>query len=219
MDAKADPANSTFIPYPAWYFLDLFGLLHLVPGDLEVVGAIVIPGIATLILLLLPWIDRSTTRMVGIAQADHVAGRLFACGHVGSDDLEPDRHHAQASRGAGERARSANAREEETNIDGGRQRSGSGREQYQASSGGGGAPNSPLAAAGQKVYSQNCSSCHGATGGGTPGAFPPLAGNPFVTGDAKAVITTVLNGKNGAITVNGANVQRTDAAVEGLACE
>jgi nitrite reductase (NO-forming)/hydroxylamine reductase len=38
---------------------------------------------------------------------------------------------------------------------------------------------------------------------GTPGAFPPLANNPFVTGPAKDVITTVLNGKTGPITVNG----------------
>jgi cbb3-type cytochrome c oxidase subunit III len=59
------------------------------------------------------------------------------------------------------------------------------------------------AQAGQTVYSQNCSSCHGATGAGTAGAFPPLANNPYVTGDAKAVILTVLNGKQGAITVNG----------------
>jgi mono/diheme cytochrome c family protein len=73
------------------------------------------------------------------------------------------------------------------------------------SSGGGAAPSSPLAQAGQKVYSQNCSSCHGATGMGTPGAFPPLANNPFVTGNANDVITTVLNGKTGAITVNGAS--------------
>src|SRR5581483_1295791 len=65
LDAKADPTNSAFVPYPAWYFLDLFGLLNLVPGDFEIVGAIIIPGIATTLILLLPWIDRSTTRMVG----------------------------------------------------------------------------------------------------------------------------------------------------------
>ncbi len=31
LDAKADPTNGSFIPYPAWYFLSLFGLLNLVP--------------------------------------------------------------------------------------------------------------------------------------------------------------------------------------------
>jgi len=33
LDAKADPANlATFVPYPAWYFLDLFGLLPSLGG-------------------------------------------------------------------------------------------------------------------------------------------------------------------------------------------
>ncbi|MBV8283964.1 MAG: cytochrome bc complex cytochrome b subunit, partial [Candidatus Eremiobacteraeota bacterium] len=31
LDAKADPTNGAFVPYPAWYFLSLFGLLNLVP--------------------------------------------------------------------------------------------------------------------------------------------------------------------------------------------
>lgn len=58
-------------------------------------------------------------------------------------------------------------------------------------------------AAGQKVYSTNCSSCHQATGKGQPGVFPPLAGNPVVTGDPTKVITVVKNGLSGKITVNG----------------
>ena len=64
-----------------------------------------------------------------------------------------------------------------------------------------GAPGS--AANGKTVYNANCSACHGAAGTGTPGAFPPLAKNPHVTGDPKYVITTVLNGKTGSLTVNG----------------
>lgn len=58
-------------------------------------------------------------------------------------------------------------------------------------------------AAGQKVYSTNCSSCHQANGKGQPGVFPPLAGNPVVTGDASKVIHIVKNGLNGKISVNG----------------
>ena len=68
---------------------------------------------------------------------------------------------------------------------------------------------SPQAKAGEKVYSQNCSSCHGAGGAGVPGAFPPLTGNDFVTGDPKAVIATVLNGKTGPITVEGKSFNGT----------
>lgn len=59
------------------------------------------------------------------------------------------------------------------------------------------------AAAGQKVYSTNCSSCHQANGKGQAGVFPPLAGNPVVTGDAAKVIHIVKNGLSGKITVNG----------------
>jgi mono/diheme cytochrome c family protein len=58
-------------------------------------------------------------------------------------------------------------------------------------------------AAGQKVYSANCSSCHQATGKGQPGVFPPLAGNPVVTGDPTKVIHVVKDGLSGKITVNG----------------
>lgn len=59
------------------------------------------------------------------------------------------------------------------------------------------------AAAGAKVYSTNCSSCHQATGKGQPGVFPPLAGNPVVTGDPAKVIHVVKNGLSGKVVVNG----------------
>ena len=64
---------------------------------------------------------------------------------------------------------------------------------------------SPAAAnaAGASVYNTNCSSCHQATGEGVAGAFPPLAGNPTVTGSAAKVIHIVKYGLKGAITVKG----------------
>lgn len=195
LDAKADPANSTFVPYPAWYFLDLFGLLNLVPGDLEVVGAIIIPGIATAILFLLPWIDRSTTRVVGsrkpmmwlLGVSMLIIWALTLWSQISIVQKQqagpPSAPESQIL-----------AAQETTNVN--------------EAGGGPGAPSqtaaaSPQAAAGQKVYSQNCSSCHGTNGAGMPGMAPPLVGNDFVTGDAKQVVDTVLNGKTGEITVNG----------------
>ncbi len=62
---------------------------------------------------------------------------------------------------------------------------------------------------GETVYTANCSSCHGAAGAGQPGAFPPLANNPDVTGPANKVIAIVNNGLNAKITVNGAEYQGT----------
>jgi ubiquinol-cytochrome c reductase cytochrome b subunit len=62
LEAPADPADATYIPRPEWYFLGLFQLLKYFPGRFEVVGAIVIPGLALLALALLPWIDRGSGR-------------------------------------------------------------------------------------------------------------------------------------------------------------
>ncbi len=59
------------------------------------------------------------------------------------------------------------------------------------------------ASAGASVYQTNCSSCHGADGQGMPSAFPPLAGNPVVTGDPAKVIKIVKSGLTGKITVKG----------------
>lgn len=62
LEAPADPADATFIPRPEWYFLGLFQLLKYFPGHWEVVGALVLPGLAVTLLALLPWIDRSPHR-------------------------------------------------------------------------------------------------------------------------------------------------------------
>ena len=67
----------------------------------------------------------------------------------------------------------------------------------------GGAAPSAQAANGAKVFSTNCSSCHGAQGQGVPGSFPPLANNPVVTGDPSKVVGILLGGLHGSITVNG----------------
>lgn len=57
--------------------------------------------------------------------------------------------------------------------------------------------------AGRSVYQTNCASCHQADGKGLPGSFPPLAGNPLVTGDPKGVIHAVKYGVTGKISVHG----------------
>jgi mono/diheme cytochrome c family protein len=62
----------------------------------------------------------------------------------------------------------------------------------------------PAVADGEKVYNQNCSSCHQPNGQGLPSSFPPLAGNPTVTGDAAEVIHIVKYGKSGPIKVGTA---------------
>jgi len=62
LEAPADPTSSDYVPRPDWYFLGLFQLLKYFPGKLEVIGALVVPGVAITILALLPWIDRARSR-------------------------------------------------------------------------------------------------------------------------------------------------------------
>lgn len=49
---------------------------------------------------------------------------------------------------------------------------------------------------GQTLYADNCAACHQATGRGVKGAYPALAGTPLIQGDAKPLLSVVLNGKN-----------------------
>ncbi len=65
------------------------------------------------------------------------------------------------------------------------------------------AKNPASASDGAVVYLANCSSCHQIDGQGVPGAFPPLAGNPVVTGNPAAVIAIVNDGLEGRVVVNG----------------
>src|SRR3972149_266444 len=62
LEARANPADTTYTPRPEWYFLFLFQALKYFPGKLEVVGVIIIPSLAILVLLLLPFLDRSSRR-------------------------------------------------------------------------------------------------------------------------------------------------------------
>lgn len=65
------------------------------------------------------------------------------------------------------------------------------------------AENPASASDGATIYNENCSSCHQADGKGIPEAFPPLAGNPTVTGTPVAVIAIVKGGLEGRVTVDG----------------
>jgi ubiquinol-cytochrome c reductase cytochrome b subunit len=179
LDAKADPNQTSFQPYPAWYFLALFGLLNDLPPNLELLGTVVLPGGLVLILLLLPWLDRSETRRM--SKRPWVVG-ITALTMIGTVLLS---FQAQAQI-VGHRSASPMT--------------------APAASAGGEAPSGATAAGpGAKIYAANCASCHGANGAGMPGAFPPLAGNAYVTGSSKPVIHTLLYGLNGPIKVGSAS--------------
>jgi len=58
LERLADPTDATYIPRPDWYFLFLFQTLKFFDGPLTVVGSVVLPGLAVLALLLVPFVDR-----------------------------------------------------------------------------------------------------------------------------------------------------------------
>ncbi len=62
LEARADPADTAYIPRPEWYFLFLFELLKYFPGALEWVGVVAIPLVLVVLLLLLPFLDRRPQR-------------------------------------------------------------------------------------------------------------------------------------------------------------
>jgi ubiquinol-cytochrome c reductase cytochrome b subunit len=203
LDQKADP-TVLFQPYPAWYFLALFGLLHLFPPALDTVATIYIPTLLLLIVLFLPWIDRSFSRSFGSRKAVLTGLVVLVVGTVALSiqsqmqilSLEGQNPHlTEAQVLAAQPAAAATV----------------------AAPTGSQAPGAAAAvmstkgasANGATVFAQNCSSCHGAQGQGTPGVFPPLANNPTVTGDPSKVIDIVRNGLTGNISVNGQSYNGT----------
>jgi mono/diheme cytochrome c family protein len=62
LEARANPADTSYTPRPEWYFLFLFQLLKYFPGKLEVVGVVLIPTLVILVLFFLPVLDRNPKR-------------------------------------------------------------------------------------------------------------------------------------------------------------
>ncbi len=58
-------------------------------------------------------------------------------------------------------------------------------------------------AAGKGVYSNNCASCHQASGLGAPGQYPHVKGSEFVIHGEKRIAAILLRGINGPLQVDG----------------
>ena len=65
------------------------------------------------------------------------------------------------------------------------------------------APSPQVMTAGKQAYEMVCLGCHQPDGKGIPGAFPPLAGSPWVSGDPERIAKIVLHGLTGPITLDG----------------
>lgn len=78
------------------------------------------------------------------------------------------------------------------------------------------APNPLVHQRGAQVYGNTCVACHGLDAKGVEGAFPPLAGSEWITGDPSAAIRIVLHGLTGPITVAGSTYDSVMPPVMGL---
>ncbi len=58
----ANPANTTYLPRPDWYFRPFFEWLKFWKGGYEFTGEMVVPAIGVLIFFLVPFIDRNPER-------------------------------------------------------------------------------------------------------------------------------------------------------------
>ncbi|MBK1835618.1 PVC-type heme-binding CxxCH protein [Roseibacillus ishigakijimensis] len=56
---------------------------------------------------------------------------------------------------------------------------------------------------GKEIYDKTCIACHGPDGKGVAGAFPPLDGSEWVTGDPAPILKVLLHGLQGPIEVKG----------------
>ncbi len=84
--------------------------------------------------------------------------------------------------------------------------SGMPKTQTKATQGGAGgeqAKGPSVAEEGKRYFTQNCVSCHQATGLGVPGQYPPLAKSEFVNGGSRRVAMILLKGLQGPVKVSG----------------
>ncbi len=195
LDAKADPNNNVFVASPAWYFLALYALLEVVPDNLTLVATIIGPGILVAVLLLLPWIDRNPSRELKRRPIVLTLTALFVIAGVGMSIFGQYNINNKAA-AAGQVAPTVPGGADAAKV-------AAANAAPVAEAGGAAAAGGAASAQGATVYSSNCSGCHGAAGAGQPGVFPPLAGNPVVTGDPTKVAHILLYGLKGSVDIEG----------------
>ncbi len=91
---KADPTTTTYVPRPEWYFFFLFELLRVIkPPELTPLATIGIPTLCMILIIMLPFIDRSPERrperrpiatFTGIAVIGAMAYLTFLGANAGS---------------------------------------------------------------------------------------------------------------------------------------
>lgn len=166
---KANPADTSFLPRPEWYYLPIFQWLKYWTGPYVVVGIIVIPAIIIVTLILLPFLDKRKERrpwkrpIASISFLVILGALAFLGWQSGNEDSQDPSTAKQLAKQnevtekfmaepfKPELAGSSLAAQNVALLD-------------------------PVAAKGKKIYADNsCDGCHGGNGEGTDGG-PKLIG-------------------------------------------
>jgi len=165
---KADPSDTQFLPRPEWYYIPVFQYLKYWHGSTSVIGILIIPAIVGLLLVGLPFYDRSLERRpwkrpvsVGLFTATLIAlGALGIASH--REDMRNPGVAAQLEKQQAETAEFMTAKFEP-------ELSGSFVAQNATSL-------NPDVTKGKALFEgQSCNACHGDNGIGTAAA-PKLTG-------------------------------------------
>lgn len=81
-EAPADPTSTSYNPRPEWYFLFFFQFLKFFPGWAEPIAAVLIPGVAILILIAIPFLDRGIGRFWKLRRPALAIGGLVVLGLI-----------------------------------------------------------------------------------------------------------------------------------------
>ena len=112
LDAPADPSNADYPARPEWYFLSLFQMLKLFPGEYEIIGTTVVPAAILGVLLVLPLLDKVIpSKFAHFLACSLVFAFLGGAGYLTYLAIEEDRTNDKfladvaASREAADRAK------------------------------------------------------------------------------------------------------------------
>jgi ubiquinol-cytochrome c reductase cytochrome b subunit len=165
----ANPADAQYVPRPEWYYLPIFQWLKYWHGASAVIGVLLIPSILAVVIVALPFFDRSVERRpwkrpIAMAAYAFIMLALFGLG-LRSQYL--DKHDASVSQQLAKQQSGENEY----------MRKPFEPELSSASLAAAAAANAdPLISEGKTIFEgQSCSACHGEAGAGTAAA-PALLG-------------------------------------------
>jgi ubiquinol-cytochrome c reductase cytochrome b subunit len=165
---QANPADTSYLPRPEWYYIPIFQWLKYWPGPLSFIGIVVIPGIIAFLFASLPFLDRRMERRpwkrpIAVGSYVFVFLALFGLGYASYRSDHSDPGYAAQLRAQQEQTKTYMREPFEPEL-------------VQPAVALPAVAADPFVAKGAEIYqSQSCNACHGDRGSGTAAA-PKLIG-------------------------------------------